>query len=142
MTSVRSLLRADFFPTQLDLGLLVFRVWLALSLMMLHGVGKLQNLTSGEPAFRSVFGLDPAVALAMATVGELVAPILLIVGFASRWAAALSAFTMATAFVVAHGMKLSGPGNGELPFVYLAGMVLLVVVGPGRYSLDRRGEAT
>lgn len=141
MSSVRSILRADFLPTHLDLGLLIFRVWIALSLMMLHGMGKLRNLMSDEPSFRGVFGLDPVVALSLATVGEVVAPILLIVGFASRWSAALSAFTVGTAFVTAHGMKLSGQGNGELPFMYLAGMVLLVIVGPGRFSLDGRSQA-
>ncbi len=137
MASVRSLLRADFVPINLDLGLLVFRVWIAAMLMGVHGLGKLQRLMAGgEISFLSVYGLDPAVALALAIVGEVVAPALIIVGLATRWSAFVSAFTMGTAFVVAHGAALTGEGNGELPFLFMSGMVLLVLTGAGRYSLD------
>ena len=46
--------------------------------------------------------------------------------------------TMATAFVFAHGMALSGERSGELPFVYAAGFAAILVMGPGRYSVDAR----
>jgi uncharacterized membrane protein YphA (DoxX/SURF4 family) len=45
---------------------------------------------------------------------------------------------MATAFVFAHGMALSGERSGELPLVYAAAFVAILVMGPGRYSVDAR----
>ena len=38
----------------------------------------------------------------------------------------------------AHGARLSGPGNGELPFLVLGAFVALLLAGGGRFSLDAR----
>jgi uncharacterized membrane protein YphA (DoxX/SURF4 family) len=32
---------------------------------------------------------------------------------------------------------LTGQGNGELPFLYLAVMLVLFISGAGKYSVDR-----
>ena len=63
---------------------------------------------------------------------------LLALGLGTRWAALALSATMATAFVLAHGMALSGERSGELPFVYAAGFVAVLVMGPGRYRVDAR----
>ncbi len=138
MSNAKSIFRADFLPASTDLGLLVFRVWFGASLLMLHGMGKWERLMGDEIAFASVFGLPPAASLALAVLGEAVAPVLLMIGFAARWAALLSAVTMATAFTVGHSLALSGESSGELAFIYLAGFVALVLTGPGRFSIDGR----
>jgi len=140
MTKPRSLVRADFLPTSPDLALLLLRVWLGASLLMLHGIGKIPRLMADEVRFASVAGLSPTVSLALAVLGEVVAPVLLILGLGARWAAGLSAATMLGAFVVGHGMALSGERSGELPFIFLAGFLALVIAGPGRYSIDGRAR--
>jgi putative oxidoreductase len=140
MASKPSLLRADFLPSSTDLALLLLRVWLGASLLWLHGLGKIPRLMADEVRFASVAGLSPTVSLALAVVGEVVAPVLLIVGLGTRWAALLSAATMLGAFVVGHGMALSGERSGELPFMLLAGFLAIVVAGPGRFSLDGRSS--
>jgi putative oxidoreductase len=133
-----SLLRADFLPASTDLALLVLRVWLGGSLLWLHGLGKIPRLMADEVRFASVAGLSPTLSLALAVVGEVIAPVLLILGLGARWAAFLSAATMLGAFVVGHGMALSGERSGELPFIFLAGFLALFLAGPGRFSLDGR----
>ncbi len=60
------------------------------------------------------------------------------IGLWTRLAAFLLVVTMSVAFFVAHGAKLSGQGNGELAFVYLAGYVVLLVAGAGKFSVDRK----
>ena len=45
---------------------------------------------------------------------------------------------MATAFVYAHGMRFTGQGNGELPFMFLGAFVALLLAGGGRYSIEPR----
>jgi len=136
MSNVRSFFRADFVPSSTDLGLLVLRVWLSLSLLLLHGLGKADRLMADEIAFRSVFGLSPALSLGLAVLGEVVAPILLVLGLASRWAAAVCSIMMAMALLIGHGGALSGERSGELPFIFLAGFLALVITGPGRFSID------
>ena len=48
------------------------------------------------------------------------------------------AITMTVAWAFHHGMKLTGPGAGELPFSWIFIYLLIVLAGPGKYSLDRR----
>jgi len=45
---------------------------------------------------------------------------------------------MAAAFLTVHKLALTGPDNGELAFVYLAGWTTLLIAGAGRLSLDAR----
>lgn len=138
MSKAISIFRADFLPVSTDVGLLVLRVWIGASMLMLHGMGKWQRLMGEEVQFASVFGLSPTVSLALAVLGEAVAPILLIIGFASRWAALLSAITMFMALNVGHAFALSGDRSGELPFIFLACFIALVITGFGRFSIDGR----
>lgn len=140
MSRSSSLLRADFLPSSTDLALLLLRVWLGASLLMLHGTGKIPRLMADEVRFASVVGLSPTVSLALAVLGEVVAPVFLILGLGARWAAALSAATMLGAFLVGHGAALSGERSGELPFIFLAGFLALFIAGPGRFSIDGRAR--
>lgn len=135
-----SFLRADVLPSSPDLALLLLRVWLGGSLLWLHGLGKIPRLMADEVRFASVAGLSPTVSLALAVVGEVIAPVLLIIGLGTRWAALLASATMLGAFVVGHGMALSGERSGELPFIFLAGFLAIAIAGPGRFSLDGRGR--
>ncbi len=136
MTKIKSALRLDALPTNIDLALLALRIWVGTLLMTLHGFGKLERLLSDNPTFRSVFGLDPTASLALAVLGEVIAPIFLIVGLCTRWAALLIAITMSTAFIVAHGWALSGERSGELPFLFLGCAVVIFIAGAGRFSVD------
>jgi putative oxidoreductase len=138
MSNAKSILRADFLPTSIDLGLLLLRVWLGASLIALHGMGKWERLMADEVRFRSVFGLSPQISLILAVLGEVVAPLLLMLGFASRWMALLAASMMFFAFTIGHGGALSGQRSGELPFIFLAGFLTLFITGPGRFSIDGR----
>jgi uncharacterized membrane protein YphA (DoxX/SURF4 family) len=64
---------------------------------------------------------------------------MLILGFYTRWAAAIMAFNMA----VATWFELSKGGSGaELPGIYLVAILAVLVAGPGPFSLDakRRGR--
>jgi putative oxidoreductase len=140
MSRTRSFLRADAVPASTDLALLLLRLWLGGSLLWLHGLGKIPRLMAEDVRFASVAGLGPTASLALAVVGEVVAPVLLILGLGARWAALLSAATMLGAFVVGHGLALSGERSGELPFIFLAGFLALLIAGPGRFSVDGRAR--
>ncbi|MDK3159591.1 DoxX family protein [Kamptonema cortianum] len=129
MTEGRKLLFAD-------IGILLLRLWLGLSMLCLHGIGKWHNLMSDEPRFLAVLGLDMKTSLALAVFSEVICSAALIVGFLSRLALTQLIATMFIAFFVAHGGKLIGEGNGEMAFIYLAGYVALFVTGPGRFSVD------
>lgn len=134
------LLDLRFLPASTDLALLVLRVWLGICLLTLHGWSKLVNYPERMHRFADPFGIGAPASLGLAVFAEVFCSLLLIVGLFTRFAALACAITMAVAFFYAHGGALSGERNGELPFIFLAGFVALLVAGAGRFSLDgRRG---
>lgn len=103
---------------------------------ILHGWPKIQKPTSwmGD-AVPGIFQLAAALA-------EFGGGIALIVGFLTPLVTFALAINMAVALMLVHFPKNqpfvgSGPGGDfELPLVYLALMIALFAIGPGRYSLD------
>ena len=136
--NILRLLQLNFLPRSTDAGLLVLRFWLGLSLLLLHGWSKLRGFSEMSGKFPDLLGVGSAVSLTMAVFGEVVFALLLVLGLLTRFASVVLAITMAVAFFVVHKGVLSGPKNGELAFVYLAGFVALLVAGAGRFSLDAK----
>ncbi|MEW6157708.1 MAG: DoxX family protein [Verrucomicrobiota bacterium] len=133
-----NLLQLNFIPKSSDFGLLALRVWLGASLMFLHGLGKLQDFKKLSTKFPDPLGVGTTVSYWLAIFGEVVCPVLLILGVFARIGALGSAVTMGVAFFLVHNRKLTGEGNGELAFIYLAGFVVLFLAGPGRFALDAK----
>jgi len=119
-----------------DVGLLVLRVWLGLSMLVLHGWPKLQGMAEKSASFPDPLGVGPAMSLSLVVFAEVLCALLLVVGLAARFALVPLVITMAVAFFIIHGGALTGEGNGEMAFIYLAGFVALLIAGPGRYSAD------
>jgi putative oxidoreductase len=129
-------------PTHQDLGKLVLRVTIGL-LMLLHGIAKLRTGVDPIAGMLAAKGL-PGVLAYGAYVGEVLAPILLIVGFQTRIAAILVAVNMVFAIGLAHAAQIfqlseqSGGWAIELQGLYLFGAIAIALLGAGRYSLDKR----
>jgi putative oxidoreductase len=132
------ILRLEFLPPSSDLALLTLRVWLGLTLLFNHGLGKLTKFNEMASEFPDPLGIGHTASLTLAVFGEVVCSALLVLGLFGRFAAVGVGVTMAVAFFLVHQAKLAmGPGSGELAFVYLAGFVALLIAGPGRFSLDQ-----
>lgn len=132
-----NLLRLSFLPQSADLGLLILRATLGFTMLILHGWGKLTGFAELAPKFVKLFGVVPSqISLGLAVFAEVGGSVLLILGLFTRFAALNLAITMAVAFFVAHGAKLSGPGSGELALIYLTGYLTLLFAGAGKFSAD------
>jgi putative oxidoreductase len=134
--NILRLLQLDFLPRSVDAGLLVLRLWLGLSLVSLHGWSKLMGFSEMSGKFPDPLGVGSPISLGMAVFAEVVCAVLLALGLFTRGAAAVLAITMAVAFALVHKSALSGPGSGELAFIYLAAFATLFIAGAGRFSVD------
>ncbi len=125
-----------------DVGKLVLRLSLGL-LMLVHGISKIR----GGPGFIldvvDKAGLpDPFGYLVY--VGEVVAPLLVVIGLWTRVAALVIAINMVFAILLVHTgqlMQLSPEGGWalELQAMYLTVPIAIALLGAGRYSAGGRG---
>jgi putative oxidoreductase len=136
----RRLLMIDRFVNNSDLGKLLLRVSLGI-MMLFHGVNKLQQgygfveqmlVKAGFPGYLS-HGI---------LVGELLAPLLMVLGLYTRQAALLQAFVMVMAIYLVHTKELfSVNAHGgyalELQALYLFGSLAVFFLGAGRFNVSR-----
>lgn len=117
-----------------DVGLLLIRVGFGFSMMLGHGLGKLQAYDTLKTGFPDPLGVGAQASLTLAVFAEVVCSGLLIAGLATRLALTQLIATMAVAFFIIHG---SDPmAKKELALVYLMVYVGLFFTGPGRLSID------
>lgn len=124
-----------------DLGKLVLRLALGI-LILLHGIPKLTKGVDGIAGMLAAQGL-PGVLAYGAYLGEVVAPVLLILGFLTRPAAALIAVNMVFAIWLAHMKQLTAlTANGgwalELQGMFLFTAIALALMGGGRLGVGGR----
>ena len=124
--------------TRDDTGKLVLRAALAI-LLLFHGVSKLFGGIGFIGGMLANAGL-PSFLGYLVYVGEVVAPLMILFGVATRAAAAVVVINMLVAFLLVHMgdlFKLSATGGWalELQGMYLFGAVSVALLGAGRYSL-------
>lgn len=116
-----------------DLGLLVFRVFAGLSLAYAHGWGKVPP-TEGFVKTVTSLGFPGEMAwLTMLT--EFFGGILLAAGCATRPVALAMVMNFGVAGFIAHAADPYQ--RKELAFMFLAASVMFLLVGAGRFSIDR-----
>src|SRR5688572_20278705 len=140
MKKIGSILRLEFLPTSVDLALLVLRLWLGLSMLLLHGWGKAMGGSKMASGFPDPLGVGNEVSWGMAVFAEVVCSVLLVLGLFTRFAALAGAITMSVAFFMVHRMVLKGANSGEMAFVYLAGFLTIFLAGSGRFALDGKSK--
>jgi putative oxidoreductase len=129
-------------PT-LSTGLLIARLLLG-SMMVAHGTQKLFGWfggygLAGTGGFFEQLGFRPGRAFAAAaSVAEITAGVLLVLGFLGPIGPALLLSVMIVAALSVHwNHGLFATTNGiEVPLLYATGAVTLALTGPGAYSLD------
>lgn len=138
---LKKIVTMGFIPPSTDSGLLVLRICMCLSLFLKHGTEKLFTFSSMAEHFPDPIHIGIVPSLIVAMVSDGICTLLIIAGFATRWAALWSFMSLFTAWAfVHHFMFFPKPGGdgGELIVVYLASLLAIFVAGPGRYSLDSR----
>jgi len=130
--------KARMGSRSLDLGLLFLRLAVG-GLMLFHGIGKLNNgvemmkpmlVTNGLPEWL-IYGLY---------IAEVLAPMMIIVGFWTRLAAITIVFDMIMAIFLVHShdvlsLSKSGAWAIEIEAFYLLTALALCLTGAGRFKV-------
>ena len=123
-----------------NLGKLLLRLMLG-GMMLFHGIDKALHGIGFLKGIMHVHGLPEALAYGV-YVGEILAPIFLIIGWKSRVWAGVMVVNMAMAVYLTQlsaVFKLGAHGAWavELPMFYLLGALTIVLLGSGKYAIMR-----
>ena len=133
------MLKRFLFPVKPDgtfisVIFLIVRVVFGVMLMN-HGIDKWANYQELSAVFPDPLGIGSPLSLGLAIFGELACSMAFIIGFLYRLAMIPMIFTMCVAFFIVHA---DDPfAVKELAFVYLVVFVLMYIVGPGKFAVDR-----
>ncbi|MFD2914635.1 DoxX family protein [Psychroserpens luteus] len=116
-----------------DLALLLLRLGFG-GFMLTHGIPKLSKL-SNAAEFPDPLGIGGLPSLILCLIGEVLAPILIIIGFKTKWAAIPAAITMLVAAFVVHAKD--DLSTKEHALLFCIAFVVIFLAGPGKMSIDR-----
>lgn len=124
-----------------DVGKLILRLCLGL-LILLHGISKIRGGIGFLTPMVQGIGLPPWVAYGV-YLGEVLGPIMLILGVFARAGAFLIFANMMFAVVLVHHSDLFKMGSQggwalELQAMFMFTALALLLMGPGRYAMTRR----
>ena len=119
-----------------NIALLLLRIVFAGSMLYGHGLSKFYRLIEGDLSFANPIGIGEAPTLVLAVFSEFLAPLFIIVGYKTK---IFSFFPAATMFVAAFIVHLSDPfARKEKAILFLIGFIVIMMMGPGKYSIDRK----
>ena len=104
-------------------------------MLIKHGLPKLQKILNGDLGFPDPLGIGSTLSLYLATFGEFICAILLILGLKTRWAAIPYAITMLVA-AYHHWDGDDGWSRIANPLHYMVAAIALYLAGAGRFSMD------
>lgn len=124
-----------------DAAKLILRLSVGI-MILFHGLDKIINGIGGVKHLTTASGLPEFIAYGV-YVGEVVVPILILLGAYARAAAAVLALNMVFAIFLAYGNSLFSLGKHgapvfELPFLYFMMSVLIIMFGSGKYALNSK----
>jgi len=130
---MKKLLSTRYSAGGFNFAMLLLRFGLGV-LMMNHGYSKLTNFAEMQSKFMNFLGLGTTVSLSMVIFAEFFCSLFLIIGLFTRLSTIPLIITMGVALIKAHKMEIFG--DGEHAALYLVAYFVLLILGPGKISVD------
>lgn len=127
------LLSTKYSASAFNIAMLILRVGLA-ALMIPHGYDKLVHFGAYSEKFISFLGMGKSLSLALDIFAEFFCSIFVLIGLFTRLATIPLIITMIVAAAIAHKGEIFG--EGEHSTMYAVGFLVLLLVGPGKISVD------
>jgi putative oxidoreductase len=103
-------------------------------LMMANGYNKLVHYNSMKKDFMNFMGLGSSISLLLVIFAEFFCALFITLGLFTRLTVIPLIICMAVALIKAHDMDILGEGSGAT--LYLGAYLVLLIVGPGKISVD------
>ncbi len=117
------------------LGLLLLRVSFS-GFMLVHGVPKLLEVLQGDFSFGDPLHIGQVATKLLAVLGEVICPLLILIGYKTRLVAIPAFITMFIAAFVVHAAD--DFFTKEKALLYAAAFLVIALVGAGKISIDKK----
>lgn len=118
-----------------DLGLFILRAGLGLQMALHHGLDKLRHFSERAGSFPDPLGMGHRNSLTLTVAAEFFCALLIVLGLGTRVASLVLSFSLGL-FLYAAGPRIPWRKE-ELTLLYLAGALTVLLLGSGRFALDR-----
>ncbi|MET0244655.1 MAG: DoxX family protein [Flavitalea sp.] len=130
---MKKLLSINYSQGAFNFAILFLRIGLG-ALMLPHGYQKLVKFSSMKNTFMDFLGMGSTMSLSLTIFAEFFCSLFLIFGLFSRLVVIPLIIAMCVAVFIAHNHDFFG--KGELATIYLIGFFTILLVGPGKVSVD------
>ena len=130
---MRKLLSINYSAGAFNTAMLLLRLVVGI-LMMNHGYNKLAHFTETAKDMPSFLGIGSTITTALVVFAEFFCSLFIILGLFTRLACIPLIITMSYALLKAH--KGDFFGDGEMACLYLGTYLTLLIIGPGKVSVD------
>jgi putative oxidoreductase len=135
---MKKLLIRSMNPTvslqRFDLAMLFFRIFISLEMLIVHGFKKLGIGVAHAENIPNPLNLPQAFNNAFAISANIFFPFLVLIGFCTRLATLPSLAVTLTGYFVVHWNDTLL--EKDTPFIYSVCFLLILLLGPGKYSVD------
>lgn len=131
--TMSKLMSTSYSNAAFNIATFLLRVSLGL-LMIPHGYSKLVRFDTLQHKFMNFLGMGSTLSLVLAIFAELICSSLLILGLVTRFAVVPLIIAMCVALFISHNGDFFG--QGEKPALFLVGFVAILLIGPGKASID------
>jgi|ERR1017187_7799379 putative oxidoreductase len=132
---MKKLLSTGYTDTAFNIATLVLRATFGILIFLNHGLSKLNKFNELQHSFFDPMHIGHRLSLLLVLFAEMVCSLLLVLGLFTRLAAFVLFIDMLVAVFVFH--KGQPVAQYELAIVFLVAFFTTLLVGPGKYSVDR-----
>lgn len=131
---IAQLLNPNITTKSFDLGMLLFRILVSISMINTHGIKKLLHFEETVAHIPDPFGMGGELSTYIALLANIVCPIFVIVGLFTRPAVLPILSVTLMGFFVVH---FNDPWPvKDVPLMYSLAYLLILYFGPGKISVD------
>ena len=130
---MKKLLSIQYSTAAFNIALLLHRLVFGV-LMMSSGYNKLIHFSEMKSKFMDFMGMGSTVSLLLVVFAEFFCALFISIGLFTRLTVIPLVICMAVALFKAHGGDVFG--NGSSATLYLSAYLLLLLLGPGKISVD------
>ena len=131
---MKKLLSVKYAANSFNITFLLIRVVFGSTMMVVHGYQKLIHFAERKNNFIDFLGLGSTATLSLVVFAEFFCAAFIILGLFTRFAAIPLCIAMGYACFITHHGDIFGDSESSLQF--LSVFFLLLLCGPGKYSID------